>query len=418
MKNFRKLKIVSSLITFALFASPIFCKDGDTLGDALFYGIPTAELRLGFEYSSTNDDTSPARGLSLRARVGYRTDDYLDTNVFVQFQSQVNLVEEFSFPNGRGGDPKRDLIADPDGERVHQAYLEYNGLENVRLRLGRQEIILDDARLIGNVDWRQNGQSFDALSLVFQPLPELTFYGAVVNQVNTVTLTHEDLEHLILLNGRYNLEETHDFVLYTYLLGHEDDERDSATYGMQLTGLCGDLIKYDVSYAWQGDYQGGDDHAGEMVNAFLGFVFDRVNFGLGYSRISGIEKKAGDIVEDKPFDTLFGTAHNFNGWADQFIDTNGGNLPGGLEDVYFQIGTELMQTSFLLRVHLFDTTESETGIHDNQYGEELDFDISRELTDQLTAQIRVALYNKTNDNGGLNTTVDEKLFWARVSYNF
>ena len=77
-----------------------------------------------------------------------------------------------------------------------------------------------------------------------------------------------------------------------------------------------------------------------------------------------------------------------------------------------------MQTSFLLRAHLFDTTESERNIHDNQYGEELDFDISRELTDQLTAQIRVALYNKTNDNGGLNKTVDEKLFWARISYNF
>ena len=418
MTNVKRRLIAVSLVVLTL-PAPLLAESSASIGEALFYGTPSVELRLGFEYSSTNDTNSPARGLNLRTRVGYRTDDYLDTNIFVQFQSLVNLVEDFRFdPLGKsGGDLRRDVIGDPDGERVHQAYLEYNGLGSVKLRLGRQEIVLNDARLVGNVNFRQNGQSFDALSLAFQPFPEFLLFGAVINQANTVALTHVDLEHFILLNAEYTLEETHSFTLYTYLLDDENDTRDSATYGMRLDGLCGDFVEYDVTYAWQGDYQSGDDHAGELVNAFLGFRFDWGNFGLGYSRISG-QEGPDRRIEDKPFDTLFSTAHKFNGWADQFISTNGANLKGGLEDVYFQIGTELMHTQFLLRLHLFDTTESEPGIHDSQYGEELDFDISRDLTDQLTAQIRLALYNATNENGGLNPTTDEEVFWARVSYKF
>lgn len=411
MTVIKKLITAISIVTLI----PTVTVLGESTGlfeDALFYGTPSLELRLGFEYSSTDDTTTPARGLNLRSRLGYRTDDYLDTNIFVQFQSVVNLVEEFRFnPNGQlGGDRDHDIIGDPDGERVHQVYIEYNGLFDLKLRLGRQEIVLDDARLIGNIDWRQNGQSFDALSLAYQPLPELMLYGAVVNQANTVALTHQDLEHLILLNAKYTLEETHNFVVYTYLLDDEDDRRDSATYGLRFDGICGDFVEYEVSYAWQGDYQGGDDHTGQYVNAYLGFNFDRVNFGLGYNRISGEELSNGQ-PDDKAFDTLFGTAHKFNGWADQFTATNGGTLAGGLEDVYFQIQTELMHTRFLLRLHLFDTTENEQSIYNSQYGEELDFDISRDLSDQLTAQIRLALYNEANSNDGVNDnpTTDEEV---------
>ena len=384
----------------------------DDIGDAIFDGIPSVELRLGFEYSSTDDSSSPAKGLSLRSRFGYRTADYIDTNVFVQFHSLINLVEEFSFPGGEGGDRNRDVIADPNGERVHQAYIENQSLPGLRLRLGRQEILLDDQRFIGNVDWRQNGQSFDAITLTYQPISELTLYGSVINQVNTINLDHVDLEHFILVNVRYTLEETHNFAIYTYLLDDEDNENDSFTFGLRTNGLCGDFLIYDLGYARQEDYQGSDVRNADMISTFIGLEFDLLDFGVGYSRISGMDGN------DKPFDTLFGTAHKFNGWADQFISTNGGNLRGGLQDVYFQVGTEIMYTRFFLRFHFFDTTEDEEGIHDESYGNEIDFDISRELTDNLTAQIRAAFYNKKETDGNLNPTTDEEVFWARLLYDF
>ena len=407
-----KKTVTYLILIMSLFVLPLaFGENAGSIGEAVFDGIPSLELRPGFEYSSTNDENSPANGLNLRSRFGYRTGDYFDTSVFIQLHSLVNLQEEFRFPK-TGGDRNRDLIADPDGERIHQAYLEYKGINNLKLRLGRQEIVLDDERFIGNVDWRQNGQSFDAISMVYQPVTELTLHGSVANQVNTINLDHIDLEHLILLNIKYTHEETHNFTIYTYLLDNENDDKDSFTLGFRMDGICEDVFEYDVSYTRQEDYQGSDDRNADMFLLFLGLELDLLNVGIGYNRISG--KDGGD----KPFDTLFSTAHNFNGWADQFELTNGGELEGGLQDVYFQIGTEVMYTKFFLRYHFFDTTADEDDIHNERYGDEIDFDISRDLTEDLSVQIRAAFYNKTTDDEGLNPTTDEEVFWARFLYKF
>lgn len=54
-----------------------------------------------------------------------------------------------------------------DSLRLHQAYIEFDDLfaDQVRLRLGRQEIIHGRQHLIGNNDWSLEGRSFDALRL-------------------------------------------------------------------------------------------------------------------------------------------------------------------------------------------------------------------------------------------------------------
>ena len=173
MASVRNIIIYPPLIML-FFSIPVVCGENvDSFGEAIFEGIPTVDFRLGFEYSSTDDNNSPGKSLNLRSRIGYRTADFYDTNAFIQLHSLLNLVEEFSYSGG--GDRDRDTINDPKGEKIHQFYLEYKGLENLKLRLGRQEIILDDQRFIGNVDWRQNGQSFDAISMAYQPLSELNF---------------------------------------------------------------------------------------------------------------------------------------------------------------------------------------------------------------------------------------------------
>ena len=108
------------------------------LNDAIIKGKPSLELQLAFEHSSTDDTTSPAKGLNLRTRLGYRTADYLSTNAFLQFHAVSNLIEDFRFPGG--GDPRHDVIGDPDGERIHQVYFDFMGIPDTKLRLGRQEI--------------------------------------------------------------------------------------------------------------------------------------------------------------------------------------------------------------------------------------------------------------------------------------
>ena len=143
------IKIIRFILKILVLSAPLafssFAKQADSLKEAITMGTPEVQLRLGYEYSSTDDRTSPAKAVNLRLRLGYRTLDFFDTNLFVQFHSLTNIIEDFRFPGG--GENNRDFIADPDGERIHQGYIEFKGLPDTVLRLGRQEVVLDDAPL-------------------------------------------------------------------------------------------------------------------------------------------------------------------------------------------------------------------------------------------------------------------------------
>ena len=388
----------------------------DDLTTALHDGKATLQLRLGFEYANRDDATSPGRAFNLRTRVGYRTADFYNTQGYVQLQNVSNFVEDFRFKKDGAfhGDLDRDVIADPDGSRVQQAYLDYKGVPATALRLGRQEITLDDHRLIGNVDWRQNGQSFDAAGVTNTAIKNLILYAAYINQVNTITLEDVDLDSLILLHASYSLCQDHTLTLFTYLLDTEDETsaaRDSATYGLRFTGHY-DRFNYAVDYAHQGDYQDGEGHNGDMFNVFVGAKVSLVDVGAGYSYISGQD---GD---DRPFDTLFSTAHKFNGWADQFLATNGGTLRDGLQDCYAQVGTKLWGTKFLAIYHYFDTTEDQA--FDSSYGDEIDLLVARKLGTNLSGLLKYANYSEDDSsaNGFANPTTDTEIFWARLNYAF
>lgn len=392
----------------------------EDITEALKSGKPTLELRLGYEYSNYDDlpgnNRHPANGINLRTRVGYRTGDFMKTSAYVQLQNVTNFLEHFRYRHdGKWrGDKSHDVIMDPNGSRVHQAYLDFTGIPDTTVRPGRQEIILDDARLIGNVNWRQNGQSFDAVSITNESVPDVTLFGSYINQVNTITLDYLDLDSLILLNSRYTGIQDQSITAFCYLLDTEDDTdaaRDSATYGLRFAGKVA-MLNYTMDYAHQSDYQDGDDHDGNMFNAFLGGKIGMVDVGAGYSYISGQD---GD---DRPFDTLFGTAHKFNGWADQFLATNGGALRDGLEDVYIQAGTKYMGIKFLAVYHYFNTTENDA--FDGTYGDEIDLLITKEIYKNLSGLLKYAYYNNNDNsaNGFNNPTADEEVFWARLEYKF
>ena len=189
----------------------------DNLTEALKSGTPTLELRLGYELSDMDDNgKDAANAINLRTRVGYRTGKFMFSTVYVQLHNLTNLLEEFA-PE----DTDYDVIADPHGSRVHQAYLDFKGIPETNLRLGHQEIILDDSRLIGNIGWRQNGQSFDAVALTNKSVKDLTLYGAYVNQVNSIFLDYVDLDDLFLLNAKYSGIKGVNIAAFCYLLDTE-----------------------------------------------------------------------------------------------------------------------------------------------------------------------------------------------------
>jgi hypothetical protein len=376
----------------------------------LFGGTPKLELRLAYERADLDDATNlqAANELSLRTRLSYRSGTLADSSFFLQLHHVWNPVDDFATPGG-DGDLGHDTIADPDGTRLHQAYVDFGMIPATRVRVGVQEINLGDQRLIGAVDWRQNGQSFGGVRVTNTAVPRLTLDGAYVTEVYDILLHIDpDIADLILLHAEYAFDAALNAAAFVYLLDADADARDSATYGMRLHGRTRPVV-YDATVALQTDYADGD-HSASLLQGFVGSASLPVNVGVGYVRLSG------GGGEDN-FDTLFGTAHKFNGWADLFLASNGGGLSGGLEEVYVQATTQVWATDLIVRYHRFATTDTMANGFAGDYGDELDVEAVRKLYRNLTGRIGVAHYREGDDKA-LNPTADKQVFWVRLEYSF
>ena len=75
-----------------------------------------------------------------------------------------------------------------DGLMVHEAWGEVMlldtsaTLENLSLKIGRQELLYDDSRLLGNLDWLQQGRRHDLVLLKLEHQGWMGHLGAAFNQ--------------------------------------------------------------------------------------------------------------------------------------------------------------------------------------------------------------------------------------------
>jgi len=122
---------------------------------------PRAEVRDGFS-NLTPNSTVPASFVSQRTRLifGYKWDR-------LTFGATVQDVRVW------GQDASTITPADGNRLMLHEGWadlvlankadttIKFKLFDNLSLKVGRQELIYDDARLIGNLDWLQQGRRFD-----------------------------------------------------------------------------------------------------------------------------------------------------------------------------------------------------------------------------------------------------------------
>ncbi len=351
----------------------------------------------------------------LSSYAGYRTAELEGFSLYGQFHNLWKGYDKYRDTNGKyGGD--YDPIADPDGSRVQQLYADLTMIPDTKIRIGRQEILIDDVRFIGNIGWRNNAQAFDAITLVNKSLPDTTIFLGYSENIATVTLEENEFDHIILANVKYEGFKGHAQTVFAYLVDADENEtyvgpgvkHDTATYGMRLNGKI-DKLGYDFTYAKQTDYEDTEALDLNFFQGSLSYSLGDFTPGIGYSYIEGADQAGG-----KAFSTLFSTAHKFNGWADAFLGTNAGGVTNGLQDFNASLAYKKWGTLFKVVYHYFDTTENYT--QDDAYGQEFDFLVTKSLTDNLKATAKLSYYDEfaNSDGGG---TADELVFWLRFDYS-
>ncbi len=366
-------------------------EDG-SLAAAVVGGDPGLDLRYRYEFVDQDGFADEAHASTLRLRLNYRTGRWRDVSAFIEFDHVAEvLIDDFACGAGTSG-PRRDrypAVVDPDGTDLNQLYLEYAPTEELRLRFGRQRILLDDQRFVGGVGWRQNEQTYDAASVHYSGLERTTLSYAYVSNVNRIfgpeVPAGDNDQDTHLFNVQVGLAEHWRVTGYAYLVDNDDVPAFSTrTLGIRADGgteLGKGKLDLVAEFATQSD----------AANAPANFDADYQRLQLTWSagRVAaglGLETLGSDNGEG--FRTPLATLHAFNGWADQFLATPG----AGLEDRYLRFGLKVAPWQLDFRYHDF---AAEAGSAD--YGTEFDVAASRRFGSRYGLLVKLAAFRADND---------------------
>lgn len=388
------------------------------LPDAIGNAKISLNSRLRWEFADQDAigagaNPKESNALTLRTRLGITSALLYGFQGMLEAENIFSVLSDHNYnAAGSNGQPGRTVIADPETTEFNQAWLSYSKWDSV-LKGGRQRLVLDNHRFIGDVGWRQNQQTFDAVRFENHSLTNLVFLYSYLRDVNRV---FGDVDNLPAANRDFD-SDSHVFnisysgcsygkiVAYTYLLDLENRAgfaNSCATYGGSFSGSTpvSDKVKleYRAELSWQTDYADSPlNYATEYYNVELAGNVKAFLVGAGYE-VLGSDNGNG-------FRTPLATLHAFNGWADVFLNT-----PGvGLRDLYAFAQVTLPKEMPLRFVyHKFDSHSGNVDL-----GQEFDVLLSKKLGKHWNALAKYAYYDAAQ-----GPFSDVQKAWLQLEFNF
>jgi hypothetical protein len=382
----------------------------------------SAQVRTRSEYRNGQGtpqikDTIPAFFTSQRTRLnvgyaGYRFKLYTsiqDVRVWGQDASTINRTTN-------------DVN---DGFLVHEAWGEISLVDtgkvvkNFSLKIGRQELVYDDARLLGNLDWLQQARRHDAAVLKFDHKGWTANIGAAYNQnaerksnsiyngtptgyvasTNGIGTNYKSLQFLYVAKKLHFgsaslLAVKDDFSKFSY--APTDVAKANPIYERRCwnrytagVNLVGTAIR-KLSFGATAFYQGGKYREGTNLNEYLFSLSTSYAITRKLSMGPGVDYTSGNNGSDptktnQRFDPLYGTPHKFWGYMDYFYVADGFKS-NGLIDYYFRTKFKAKDNlTIALDLHEFvlpNAVKDSDGVTNmsKQLGQEIDFVVNYGLS--------------------------------------
>lgn len=326
-----------------------------------------------------------ADAVTVRTRLGFTTAEAAGFKAMVEGEN-VTALDGDRY-NQSGLNPvaaRRAVVADPDGSELNQAWLGYTAGKTTGT-LGRQRLVFDTARFIGDVGWRQNMQTFDALVLQDKTLGQTTLTYAYLDQINRVLGRRHPQgrwksDSHLLNAARSGLPAAGTFTLYGYWLDFENSAVNScATWGASYAGSL-DLSKttklgFRIEAAAQRDHGVSPlDYRARYLLLEAGVSDKPGGVALGHE-VLGSGNNVG-------FRTPLATLHAMNGWADLFLITPA----AGLVDTYLR-GNLALPAGFAFTAFYHRYETDATGA---RLGHEFNALLTRKIGKYLTAAAKYA----------------------------
>jgi hypothetical protein len=394
--------------------------DLGAIGGAFSESKPIFDARLRYEDVEQTPMAEESDAETLRVRLGFETGKAWNTSLLAEGEAVTHLSGDYRDDTARAHNASYPVVPDPESEEINRLQLVNTSLANTTVTIGRQRILLDDQRFVGNVGWRQNEQTFDAIRIVNKPLAPVTLDVTYLNQVNRIFGKDSPQGRYhgdgVLANASYNFSFGKltgfgywlDFDPITYVPAALNPTRVSTeTFGARFAGerpLSKVKIAYAATYATQSDY------GSNPLNIDLGYYSAEVTTTYRqYGITVGREVMEGNGVVG--FSTPLATMHRFHGWADKFLTTPA----NGIDDKYVGLGYTAKGVAML------DTLSANVVYRDFE-SERLSFDLGTEVDLQLQAKYKrfVGLLKYADYEGHEGKTPaayqDTTKFWVQLEY--
>ncbi len=378
----------------------------ETLADALAQGKVSLNVRARHE-AVEQTGLRDAGALTLRSRLGFTTAPLRGWKALLELENIFSPdSDRYSQAGLNPGGAGRAVVADPEGSEVNQAFLAYAAGQST-VTLGRQRLVLDNARFVGDVGWRQNMQTFDGFTLVNKSVDKLALNYGYLTRINRVfgdkhAQGNWDSDSHVL-NAGYTGLKAGTLTGYAYLLDFDNaTAQGSATYGASFAGAK--PLNKDVKLTYRAELATQSDYG----SSTLGYTADYYAAELGLSGKPGALAVGYEVLgsdDGVSFRTPLATLHAFNGSADVFLTPPG----NGLRDTYVKASASLPQgIGFLGFYHSFAADRLGA-----DYGTELDLQLTRKFGKLFTGTVKYSDFDRDS-----TAFPNVKKLWVQVDFAY
>lgn len=401
--------IIALTISGAIAVAPVMA-DEDSIADAFKAGKIIFDLRTRYERVVQDGFDDNASALTTRIRTGFQTAKFKNFSLGLDFETTEGLTDNYnSTTNGNAAYP---VVPDPDGTEINQFKVAYTGLADTTVTAGRQVIALGNQRYIGHVGFRQNQQSYDAVTLVNSSFEDVTFVYGYIDKVHRIFGNDHPAGNLEsdahAFNVYYSGLPYGKATGYGYMVGIDAvPGLSTKTFGLRWDGnqKINDTytLLYGAEYAQQKDHQA---NPGEYTVKY--YAVDAAVKSGGFLAKAGLEILGGNGVES--FKTPLATLHKFQGFADAFLNTPA----DGIKDYYGQIAySKKVDTDFIKTISaaiFYHDFKADNG--SANMGNEVDFSITAGLSNGLGFNLKFADYN------GKGFQASRNKVWLTLGYKY
>lgn len=327
-----------------------------------------------------------------------------------------------------------------NGVLLHEAWGEISlidtlsTIQNMSVKIGRQQISYDDQKVLGGLDWLQQGRRHDAIvfkyankgwiadvGVAFNQNKELSSgtiyngtnpaYGAGTNGIGTM---YKSFQYLYV-------DKKFSFGDISFLFFKDDFNK----YTTVTSGTPAVVTKVNTEGVWSRNttgfffntfltrklnltgnvyHQVGKDKDGRSINANLASVTATYQMGRKWFVGPGIDYLSGNdgtkavtaTSKSNRFDPLYGTPHKFWGYMDYFYVASGFGSQGLLNYFLKAKYNAKDNLSFTFDLHGFESANTLAGNLNKYLGTELDITVKYGLTKMINIEAGYSYMQATN----------------------